>query len=177
MATLVVEDGSGIANANSYTSVSFSLAHFDNRANPAAWSGAATAVQEAALRQATFYLEDVYGANWRGAKASEAQALSWPRSGVTDGDTGFGYDSDEIPTRLQEAVCELALRVVDGDTLNPDVAVGAAGVTTSAVSIGSVSISESYAGSSSTAPRFPEVHQKLRPLLAVSSAIAMRVGR
>lgn len=101
----VVEDGTGLADANSYVSVAEADAYHSARANTA-WSGDDT-VKQAALIRATDYLEQKYAGRWKGCVLNEAQSLSFPR------------DVEGVPAKLKQAVCLLALEGIAGADLNP----------------------------------------------------------
>lgn len=118
-ATFVVEDGSIVAGANAYISLADANQYHENYGNPAAWSGATDADKEAAIRQATQFLDMEFGPFFKGTRADTEQALLWPRTNVYAVD-GFWYPHDEIPQRLKDATAYLALRVIGGDTLAPD---------------------------------------------------------
>lgn len=107
----VVENGTGLPDANSYVSVAEADAYHADRGNNA-WTGA-EAVKQAALVRATDYIEQIYGERWQGAPVSMSQALSWPRGGVAN------VPADIVPVRLKQAVCQLALEAVSGIELNP----------------------------------------------------------
>lgn len=114
---LVVEDGTGKADAESFISVADALAYHEARGN-AAWAAVATdTVREQLLRKATDYMEFAYGQRWKGVRTTTTQALSWPRSGVFINDNLI--PSNVVPTAVQRACAELALRAVSGD-LAPD---------------------------------------------------------
>lgn len=101
--TLVVEDGTGKTNAESYQSVSAADTYFSNLANTS-WTGT-TAVKEAALRKATLYLDSTY--RWIGDIFSVEQSLNWPRTSVYDSQ---GRDlAETVPLNLKNACAELAL--------------------------------------------------------------------
>ena len=104
---LITEDGSIVAGAESYCSVSDADAYHAAR-NNAAWASAATAYKEAALRAATAYLDTTY--RWNGDRVSMAQALYWPRVSVWV--DGYDVPSDKIPQSLVHACAELALRAL-----------------------------------------------------------------
>jgi hypothetical protein len=107
-----VEDGSGVTGANSYVTVAEAATYHLDRGN-AAWAGAASdTVRQGALVRATDYIEQTYGDDWKGEPVATDQALSWPRCGLC------GVDTDEIPDRLKQAVCLLALEALSAD-LNP----------------------------------------------------------
>ena len=111
-----VEDGTNVSSADSYISVAdadtYNLAH---TADPD-WVAAITAVKEKGLKLATQYLDSKYRMRWRGARFNEVQALGWPRTGFYDYD-GFEIEGESVPTRLEEATVEAAIRVVKGDNL------------------------------------------------------------
>lgn len=108
-----VEDGTGVAGANSYLSV----AEADdilivNIQNYATWSALTTQQKEYLLIWATRTIDQYV--DWFGAKTDEDNALRWPRTGVTDRD-GNAIDDDEIPQALKNAVAELAIRQAIAD--------------------------------------------------------------
>ena len=69
---LIVEDGSGLANADSYVSVADCQAYAADHG--LAFAGEAAAL--AALRNATLYLDGEY--TYCGERATDIQALEWP---------------------------------------------------------------------------------------------------
>lgn len=113
--TLIVEDGSGLATAESYISVADTDARHTALGN-AAWTGD-TATKEAALRRATQYMEQAYRTRWTGTRLLRDQALSWPRYGVEV--DGYYVESTIVPADVANACADLALRALTGD-LNAD---------------------------------------------------------
>lgn len=95
---LIVEDGTGLPNADSYVSVADCQAYA--AAHGLAFAGEEAAL-EAALRNATLYLDGEY--TYRGERATGTQALEWPRT-VVDG----------VPREVVSACCELAVRALKG---------------------------------------------------------------
>lgn len=106
-----VEDGTGVADSNSYATVAFVDAYFLERA-VTAWTGV-DSVKEAALIRATDYIEARYGYRFIGEQVATDQSLSWPRYNAGD------YDETEIPVKLQRATAEYALRALSA-ALAPD---------------------------------------------------------
>lgn len=100
----IVEDGTGLATANSYLALADANTYHTDRGN-STWTGT-DAVKQAALVKATTYLDAHY--TWSsGYKKSEAQALQWPRTGAFDRD---GYNvENEVPPAVESACAELAL--------------------------------------------------------------------
>ncbi|MCB2186282.1 MAG: hypothetical protein KQJ78_07685 [Deltaproteobacteria bacterium] len=116
---LIVEDGTGLATADSYNSLAELTAYHAARGN-ADWAAGAEADQEAAAREAAAFLDDVCRGWWKGVKASGTQALAWPRVNVLDED---GYGVTGLPTEVKAAHAEASLRALAGD-LTPDLARG-----------------------------------------------------
>jgi hypothetical protein len=115
---LTVEDGTGVASADSYSSTADADAYNTNHAADTDWSGATTANKEKALRLATQYLDLKYKLRWRGEVYSTTQGLAWPRTAFDDYD-GNAITSPSLPSGVQEACIELAIRSAKGDTFFP----------------------------------------------------------
>lgn len=158
---LIVEDGTGKADAESYISVADADTYHTARGNTA-WTGA-TAVKEAALRRATDYLEDVYAARWKGERGDAAQALSWPRGGVTV--HGFAVDEDEVPDVVSRACAELALRALSADLLAD------AGAQVKSETVGPISVT--YADGARQSTAYKAVDASLSPYLLAGGQIAV----
>nr|DAK26988.1 MAG TPA: Putative Head Tail Connector Protein [Caudoviricetes sp.] len=93
--SLVVEDGYGISDANSYVTVRFADDYLAYRTD-FDWSTRTIEQKQAALVQATAYVDARYGRLFAGRVATPTQALAWPRSGA-------GYDNT-LPVVLKRAV-------------------------------------------------------------------------
>ncbi len=115
-ATFIVEDGTGLSNANSLMSVADADQIIENYDDPSSWSTATVATKENSLRQATRYLN--YNYIWDGAKTVSDQALQWPRVQTYDEDWLL-ISSDTIPQRVLEACAHLAVQDLT-DTLIDD---------------------------------------------------------
>jgi len=103
-ATIVVEDGTGKTDSNSY----ISEADFGTYATDRGVTVAGTAA--VLLIQAMDYIEQQ---NYQGYKQSKEQALLWPRNDVYI--DGYYLDTDVIPTLLKDALCEVALGIDAGN--------------------------------------------------------------
>lgn len=101
---LIVEDGTGLANAEAYISVADADTYFAARGDTV-WAALTEAAKEQALRKGADYLE---GYRWKGERYTATQALSWPRAYVVV--DGYTLDADELPTALVRANAELAVR-------------------------------------------------------------------
>lgn len=111
----VVEDGTGLPNANAMCDIAFADEYFSDR-GVTAWAGT-NVVKQGALIQATDYLENRFSNLFIGDKKVTTQALSFPRI-----NTGLA----EIPVQLTRAVCEYALRSLAAKLL-PDPEIHASG--------------------------------------------------
>lgn len=111
---IIVEDGTGLPNAEAYISTTDADTYHSNRGN-AAWAALGAPAKEAALRQAT----DFMGAalRWSGVRATAIQALDWPRTGTEL--NGFPVAANVVPEPVRRACAELALRASAGSLL-PD---------------------------------------------------------
>jgi hypothetical protein len=113
---LIVEDGTGRFDANSYTSIAdadvhhLSLGHAD-------WTALTVEQKEIYLLRAMAALRGLYRSRWVGMKRTASQALDWPRFGVTV--DGYTVRYDEIPQEVRAAQAELALKAASQD-LMPD---------------------------------------------------------
>jgi hypothetical protein len=110
--TNVVEDGTGLSNANTYITVAFADDYFTER-NIIAWSGT-NAEKEAFILRATDYIELVFGYRFIGSKFLATQALEHPR--IADDGTSLG-----VPLNLKKACAEYALIAKNSSLIiNPD---------------------------------------------------------
>ncbi len=157
--TLIVEDGGGHADANAYVSVAEADEYFALRGN-AAWAAAEAADKEAAIVRATDYLDA--GHAFRGVRASQTQALAWPRLGAED-DAGRAIAG--VPEAVRRACAELALRALAGDLL-PDAPRGG-GVKSE--SVGPLSVT--YADGAPAGTVRAAVDRLLRPVVRAGSDV------
>lgn len=103
--TLVVETGAGLSNANSYATEDEGDAYHDTKVDNAAWFDLDKLKKMAGLIEATREL-DLYF-RWYGYRATTAQALRHPRTGLIDRD-GRIISSTIIAPALKNATAELA---------------------------------------------------------------------
>ena len=118
---LIVEDGTGVADANSYTDIADADAYANDRqvGALAVWLQADESNKVAALIVATQYLDS----RWRfvgtisveDTGAGDPQTLAWPRGPAFNAE---GIDvSDEVPDQIVDALIEYAARAIDPTTL------------------------------------------------------------
>ncbi len=122
--SLVVEDGTGIATAESYCSVADADTYHTNQGN-AAWALLSTTLKEQALRRATTFMEGKFRDIYAGYRKGIIQSLSWPRIWVPvrDAPAGYGsfmmyYPQDTVPAAVSAACAKLAL-IASTEDLSP----------------------------------------------------------
>ncbi len=161
--TLIVEDGTGLATAESYVSVADAGTRHTNLGNTA-WTGT-DAVKEAALRRATQFMLQRYRGRWQGTRINSTQALDWPRSWVVV--DGYAVDADIVPVDVANACADLALKALS-ETLNADLE---RGVVRDKVG----PLETEYDAYSPQAKRYPAIDQALAPFLTGAGANARLV--
>lgn len=129
--TLIKEDGSGLANANSYASAADGDAYHDGHLYASPWTAAITDSKEKALAMATRLIDGLF--QFDGFKRLSSQALQWPRRECRDPDVETGVipglllvrgpylDETKVPPVIVNATCELARALlVEDRTDDPD---------------------------------------------------------
>ena len=111
----IVEDGTVVADANSYAAVAYADAYFADRLITD-WTGT-DPEKQAALIKGTDYIETMFGARFKGEPIEENQSLYLP----TD------YWGEVVPNDAQKATCEYALRALVAE-LAPDPVVSDSGI-------------------------------------------------
>ena len=103
--TLIKEDGTGKADANSYADEADFAAYNDAHVDPICLANADV---YAPLIMATRVIDAEY--QFSGARAVAGQALQWPRVGCPDVDGGEGaeLDSASVPAGIVRATCDMA---------------------------------------------------------------------
>jgi len=159
---LVIEDGTGKSDAESYISVADAETYLSAHGNTT-WAAASTADKEVALRKGTRYLDLVYGRRWKERRTHETQALDWPRAYIQDQDD-FTIDADEIPVNIQRATAELGLLALTEDIL-PDIAAGSQRIRSESKAVGPISKSQTFIGGKAERKRYTKVHEMVAEFL------------
>lgn len=118
-----VEDGTGLAAANSYVSVAEANDYFTGRLYASAWTAAATTDKEKALVLASLVIDAQVRFN--GGRLNQSQGLQWPRVNCPDPDwkentnsssdeNGF-MPSNEVPKLIRQATCEMGKELLTAD--------------------------------------------------------------
>jgi len=154
--TIIVEDGTEVSNANSYSSYADLVAYGLIRGITI------TAVQadgEVFLIEA---MDALYGRPWQGERVTTTQALEFPRTGVyVDGQL---QDYDEIPRELFYGQLALALSAHEGTSLMPVTAGNAKGPIIEETVHGAVSLKYANPGRVSNVAAVADAEALLRVL-------------
>lgn len=99
---LIVEDGSGVDNANSYVDLDFALEYCTMKGY-SDWLDLTDDEQKIYLIRGTEFVDNYY--TWKGVRKYKTQSLSFPREELYDLDR---YRVDGIPVALKKACIEAA---------------------------------------------------------------------
>ena len=161
---LVVEDGTIIANANSYISLA------DARAFLQSIGYDLDATDSVAESQLLKSMQAIEGMNFNGYRVGSAQSLGFPRVGIAI--DGIAYESTNIPAQLPQAQSLLAYAVHNGDDFT---ATKEAAIVREKIDVLETEYKPSTAKTGVSIYDLPLVMAKLSPLL--TSGLSMRIGR
>lgn len=166
---LVVEDGTGKSNANSYALEAEATAYWTDRGGTA-WTGSTTPLREAALIKATSYVDGRYFGQFLGMYPKQStQALQWPRVDAVD---YRGYFITGITQALKNAIFEAAMLFLSED-LNASMERGGM---VKRVKVGPVE--QEFSDNAPADPVYPAIDQAIRPLLKSSGGSgSVKLGR
>lgn len=164
---MIVEDGTGLPDADSYASEADFEAHAESHGLTY------TGDVETALVRATAWIDGAFRSRFPGARTNgRSQGLEWPRRNATDA-SGEAIADDEIPAEIVRATAAAALRELTSvGSLSPDVTGGGA-IRRERKRLGSMEKETEYAvsdGQRSPAPRFPEIDAILSGLIGSRGA-------
>ena len=147
---LIIEDGSGVANANSYVTA----AQWDAWATARGISHShSTSKIEEFILTAMDYIE---AQNFLGRKATDAQPLQWPRTEVY---------IDSYSNQLKNALYEVTRTVADGNF-----ALSSRDRQTTQEKIGEITVT--YKNNASMNKETPEVRSALRKIIKSVNAVS-----
>ena len=102
--TIIEENGSIVANANSYITVS-GVDNYCSNMGYDQWSTTSSGIKEYTLLKAMRYID---GLKWKGVKYTQNQYTSWPRDDVYDIDNRL-VPYTLVPIKVIESVCEACI--------------------------------------------------------------------
>lgn len=163
---LVIEDGTGKADAQTFASVDYLKAYAKAR-------GITIPTVPADLESMLMLgMDAMRDLDYVGSKATKAQALPFPRTGVKIDD--FEYASTELPSLLLDGQCALAIESKKTDLLPTIAANSSGGVIEKTV--GEITLRYADSGRASTRPIVEKAKVHLRKLLR-SGGNTLRVSR
>lgn len=104
---IIVENGAGIVNANSYINLDFINNYFLIRSST--WNEKTEQEKELLLIQASEFIDISF--NWKGQRKTQNQGLAFPRKNLIDKD---GYALDNVPLKIKNAVCKVVEHILEG---------------------------------------------------------------
>lgn len=160
--TITITETAGSATANSYVSVADATTYLEARLNSSSWTSAATESQKAALVEA---FREIQTRAFAGRRTTTTQSAQWPRQWAIDPDSPSGtfYDSSDIPQRVIDAQCELALEFLRAGTTDLAALPASDGIIQKTVDVLTTVYAAPYERPKGLA-RYPRVLALLRPL-------------
>ena len=153
--SLVVEDGTGLAEADAYVSLAELKTYWLNRGVDLTDTSEDDQL-EAKVREATDYIDTI--GRIKGGRATGTQALEFPRTQCLD---WSGYEVTGLPARVKKACAELVYKALTtGQTLYADAARGGK---VRSESVGPISVT--YADDAPTGTVFTQAMNLLAPLM------------
>ncbi len=176
---LVTEDGTGVATAESYISVTDFDTYWAKRTLDVLYlaadlGNASTTQKEESLRISTQELDAENEANWKGSKATSQQGLDWPRFNAFDS-SDFTIDSASVPTELEALTSERAARYIANVAagLIPDVSGPAGTLEREKLKAGPVEIDSTFSGASQS-KQYPKLDTLLSYLIDADGSTITR---
>ena len=151
---LTIEDGSGVAGANSYIDVVAARTYAVARGLTLP---AADGDVEALLIKSMDFIE-AYRGDFQGLKTAATNSLQWPRTGVTL--DGYPLAEDAIPQVLKDAQAQLAV-----DAQNADLMPAGTGREVVMEQVDVVQVQYAETGDTNPQPIFTKAEALLKPLL------------
>ena len=152
---LVIEDGTGLTNSESYVDESYVDAYFLKRGNTE-WDSITN--KESRIVLAMDFIENNY--TYLGTKLVSTQSLSFPR--LINGETVY-------PIAIKNALCELALKANSGDLLQDT------GKTTIREKVGTLEVE--YDSNQDDLTSYNYVNKLLAPYLVSTSSFSYSISR
>ena len=162
---LIVEDGTGLANAESYISVADCDALLVSWGRSTSeWEALTEATKEGLLRNSTMYIDSNYAGKWSGEVLNSTQALSWPRVNAYK-KNGQEVASDSVPVEVERACSFIAVETMTNGVYFDDD--NGARIASESVGLGSGALTESksYQGGKDSSYTSKSANMVLDPLL------------
>lgn len=167
--SLTPETGSGVAGADTYVTLVEVRAFALKRGLSFPASGAGDAAGEAALVMACDLMETL---DWRGTKTEGDGPLVWPRTDVVL-DDGTEIAVDEIPQKIKDAQCQLAIENAAGTDLQPS----GTGQEVIREKVDVLEVEYAPGGGGTVTPQFNKAMAMLAPYLESGGGFGLTVER
>jgi len=115
---LTVEDGTGLAAADSYQTVADIDTYNTNHGNASKWRDLTLQQKEEKARLAAQGLDLEFHNQWLGRKRVDGQGLDFPRVEIEDPIDGFIISETSVPKPILDAHAELAIEIALGKTIH-----------------------------------------------------------
>lgn len=159
---LIVEDGTGITNADALASVDFVDNYHNSRGN-GAWQVIGLTRKEQLIRRATDYVKYIFGRSFAGTIVVAGQSQPFPRI--------INYINVGNPIAIQECIAELAL-IADITPLMPN----QLSMRKRVVKVGSLQVE--YDANAFTGPKFKSAVARLEGfLIGTTNGITAKLVR
>ena len=166
---IIVEDGTGLENANSYVSVQFADDYFSAR-GVSEWNSLETEQKEYCLIKATDFIDNIF--QWYGKREFDQQALRFPRVELRDYE---GREISGIPVCLKQAVCDASLISNGGELFQKSDANGA--VVSEKIGELSFTYAQTKHESVASSTLYDSINTKLRGLFRDTSKTSLITGK
>lgn len=166
---MIVEDGTGKIDADSYVTVEFADDYFSAR-GVSEWADLKTEKKEQALIKATEFVDNIY--QWYGKKEFEHQSLRFPRVDIRDYE---GAEIRGIPLCLKQAICDASLISTSGELF--ETAEQNGDVTSETITTLSFTYSKQGSRSTTSTTLYDSINTKLRGLFRDASKNKIVTGR
>lgn len=165
---LIVEDGTGVEDANGLIPVAFADDYFEDR-GVTQWAGTDEVKGQCIIR-ATDYFELVYGRAIQGRLSDNATTMSFPRVYLYD---RKGKEVTGVPTEAKKAVAELALLALLEDLFqNPTYDASGKSIKFLREKVGPIETeTEFFSSATQKRKEFRAVSALLRPILVFTGGV------
>lgn len=172
---VAIDASAGGAASNSFVTLAEATTYMESRLNDSTWTAASIDNQNRALVEAT---REISVMRFKGERATEAQALSWPRQNAQNPDSPYGwlFESTVIPQRVKDATMELAFQFIKAGTSDLAVADAETGVQEKTIDV--ITTRWFSPGSKATGlSKLTRVVELLTPLLESSNRAQLNLVR
>lgn len=166
---MIVEDGTGKIDADSYVTVEFADDYFSAR-GVSEWAELTTEKKEQALIKATDFVDNIY--QWYGKKEFEHQSLRFPRVDIRDYE---GAEISGIPICLKQAICDASFISTSGELF--ETAEQNGDVTSETITTLSFTYSKQGSRSTTSTTLYDSINTKLRGLFRDGSKNKIVTGK